>query len=156
MNRTLPLAALLILAACGKTAEPAPPIANESSSATASAPAGAPAAKPDVPSLEANWQVTMIGGVDSKALGMTATLGGDRASLSTSCFRRAWTYTQQRNVVDFTASPSGSSNCGGQAPGAQEESAYAALDDANLVIFNNDGKEATLSGTGGTLTLERR
>lgn len=151
MNRTLPLAALLILAACDQTQAPAPTTGNE----TASAPS-AEAARPAVPSLGGTWRVTMIGGSDAKALGMTATLGDGQASLATSCFRRAWTYGQQRNVVDFNSSPSGSSNCGGQAPGAQEETAYAALDDANLVIFNKEGAEATLSGTGGTLTLERR
>lgn len=151
MNGTLPLAALLILAACDQAREPAPSVANE----TASAPS-AEASKPAVPSLEGNWRVTMIGGRDAKALGMTAALGGGKATLSTSCIRRAWTYAQQRNVADFTGSPSGSSNCGGQAPGPKEELAYAALDDANLVIFNKDGAEATVSGTGGTLTLERR
>ena len=151
MIRTLPLAALLILAACDRTPEPAAPATNDSASA-----APAEAAKPAVPSLDGNWQVTLVGGSDAKGLGMTASLGGGQASLATNCFRRAWSYTQQRNIVDFIASPSGSSNCGGQAPGAREETAYAALDDANLVIFNKDGAEATLSGTGGTLTLERR
>ena len=87
---------------------------------------------------------------------MTASIGGGEASLATGCFRRAWTYSQKGNMVDFTTSPSGSSNCGGQTPGAQEETAYAALNDVNIAIFSQQGKRADLSGTGGTLTLERR
>lgn len=151
MNRTLPLAALLILAACDPSQEPAAPATNE----TASAPS-AETSRPAVPSLEGNWQVTMIGGVDASGLGMSAALGGGQANLATDCFRRAWTYTQQRNSVTFTTSPSGSSNCGGQAPGAEEENAYAALDGANIAVFSENGRRADLSGTGGTLTLERR
>lgn len=151
MNRILPFAALLILAACDTPQRPAQP-AND----VAAIGNLIKEARPEVPGLDGNWHVTMIGGTDSKTMGMIAALGDGQAKLSTTCFRRAWSYTQQNNTVDFTASPSGSSNCGGQAPGAQEESAYAALDDANLVIFGKDGREATLSGTGGTLTLERR
>ena len=149
MIRTLPIAGLLLLSACSP--EQAPPAANESANAPA-----AEVAKPAVPSLEGNWQVTMIGGSEARPLGMTATLGGGRASLSTGCFRRAWTYSQKGNVVDFTSSPSGSSNCGGQSPGPQEETAYTALDGVNMAIFSQQGKRADLSGDSGTVTLERR
>ena len=95
-------------------------------------------------------------GSEARPLGMTATLQGGRATLSTGCFRRAWTYSQDRNRVSFESAPSGSSNCGGQAPGQQEENAYAALDGVNIVIFSEKGKRADLSGDSGTLTLERR
>jgi len=149
MIRTLLIAGPLLLAACSPGH--APPAANE----TASAPA-AEVARPAVPSLEGSWQVTMIGGSEARPLGMTATLGGGRAILSTGCFRRAWTYSQKGNVVDFTSSPTGSSNCGGQAPGPQEEMAYAALDGVNMAIFSGGGKRADLSGDSGTVTLERR
>ena len=114
------------------------------------------AAKAEVPTLDGSWQVTVIDGVEAKPLGMTATVGEGRASLATGCFRRSWTYSQKGNMVDFTASPSGSSNCGGLTPGAQEETAFAALEDVNIAIFSRKGKRADLSGTGGTLTLERR
>ena len=39
---------------------------------------------------------------------------------------------------------------------SQEETAFAALEDVNIAIFSRKGKRADLSGTGGTLTLERR
>ena len=149
MTRILATAALLILAACGQQ-EAAPPPANEA------APATETAAKAEVPSLDGSWQVVMIDGAEAKPLGMSATIGSGQASLSNGCFRRAWTYTQKGNMVDFTSSPRGSSNCGGQTPGNQEETAYAALDEVNIAIFSLQGKRADLSGNGGTLTLERR
>ena len=150
MTRAFPILATLLLAACGRQDATEPP-ANEAAAAPAES-----AAKPEVPSLEGNWQVTMIDGAEARPLGMTATIGGGRASLANGCFRRAWTYSQKGNMVDFTTSASGSSNCGGQTPGNQEETAYAALDDVNIAIFSLKGKRADLSGTGGTLTLERR
>jgi hypothetical protein len=149
MIRIAPIAALLILAACGQQESPAPQQANETAE-----PAKAPA---EVPSLEGSWAVSRIGGVaDAAALGMTAAITKDAVTLSTGCFRRAWTFTQNRNVVAFTSSPGGSSNCGGGSPGASAETAYAALTEANIAIFSKDGQEANLSGTGGTLTLQRR
>ena len=149
MIRIAPIAALLILAACSAQENPAPPQANE-----AAEPAKAPS---EVPSLEGSWAVSRTGGIpDAAALGMTAAITKDAITLSTGCLRRAWTYTQNRNVVAFTSSPGGSSNCGGNSPSAGAETAYAALTEANIAIFSKDGKEASLSGTGGTLTLERR
>jgi len=149
MTRILPIAALLLIAACDK---PDSGVAQNPDKAadTRAAPAAA-----KIPSLEGSWRVTMIGGQDATTLGMTAAMAGGRASLSTGCLRRAWTYTQNRNVVAFTASPGESSNCG-RSPSGDEEAAYAAINDANMAIFGKDGKEASLSGTGGTLTLQRR
>jgi hypothetical protein len=149
VTRTIAIIGFLFVAACGKQQSPAPPPANEAVEA-----AKAPA---EVPSLEGSWKVSRIGGVaDAAALGMTAAITNNSVTLSTGCIRRAWTYTQNRNIVAFTSSPGGSSNCGGASPGADAETAYAALNDANMAIFSKDGREAGLSGTGGTLTLERR
>ena len=149
MIRIAPIAVLSILAACGRQESPPPPQVNQ---AVEAAPAQA-----EVPSLEGNWAITRVGGVlDAAKLGMTAAITRDSAILSSGCFRRAWTYTHSRNVVAFTSSPGGSSNCGGRSPGADAETAYAALNDATMAIFSKDGKEAGLSGIGGTLTLERR
>ena len=149
MTRFAPFAALLLLAACGQQETAAPVQANDAMEA--------PKAPAEVPSLEGSWAVTRIGGVaDAASLGITAAISKNAVTLSTGCLRRAWTYTQNRNVVSFTTSPGGSSNCGGGSPSAGAETAYAALSEANIAVFSRDGKEASLSGTGGTLTLERR
>ena len=150
MTRLLPIAALLLVVACEKPESSAAP-----NSDNATATPAAPTATADIPSLEGNWRVTMIEGQDAVALGMTAAMAGGKASLSTGCLRRAWTYTQNRNVVAFIASPGASTNCG-RSPSGDEETAYTAINDANIAIFGKDGKEASLSGTGGTLTLQRR
>lgn len=151
MIRALPISAALLIAACGQQDNSPAPQANELAEAVPTV----PAAKAALPSLEGDWQVAMIGSRDAAGLGMIAALSGGKAILSTGCLRRAWTYTQDRNVVAFTAMPGGSSNCG-RSPSGDEEAAYAAVTDANMAIFGKDGKEASLSGTGGTLTLQRR
>jgi len=148
LNRLIAIAALLLVAGCGQQEE-SPVPRNEISPAKAQRAAS-------VPSLEGDWRIKGVGGVaDAASIGMTASFGNGSASISTGCLRRAWSYTQKRNVVAFTSSPSGSSNCGGS-PSAGEETAYGALSEANIAIFSKDGAEASLSGTGGTLTLERR
>ena len=160
MNRLLPIASLLLIAGCVEPRdETAPAATNDVAGGPANAVEAAnsaESAKTDLPSLEGSWNVTMISGSEARPLGLTATLGGGKATLSSGCFRRAWTYTQKGNMVDFTTSPGGSSNCGGQAPSAREEDAYAALDGVNIAIFSLAGKRADLSGDTGTLTLERR
>jgi heat shock protein HslJ len=153
MNRLLPIVAFLLIAACDKQESDAVSPANEA--AAAQAEPAAPLATTELPSLEGDWKVSTIGGRDVTGLAMTAAIGDGKASITTGCFRRAWTYTQNRNVVAFTAAPSGSSNCAGQ-PSADEEAAHSAISDANMAIFGKDGTEATLSGTGGMLTLQRR
>lgn len=147
MIRSLALAASLTLAACQQ--QEAPPPSNEAT-------VQPPAEKAEVPSLAGDWSVTKLDGKDVAGLGMSASFRSGQASLATGCIRRAWTYTQDRNIVSFTTNPGGSSNCGGSTPGADAETAYAALERANIAIFAREGKEASLSGTGGNLTLERR
>lgn len=149
MPRIAPLILLALVAGCNQQ-QPAAPPANDTASASA-----APAAKPPVPSLKGNWRVTAIGGQPVTGTAMAAVIGNGSASISAGCLRRGWTYTQDRNLVAFTGAPGSSSNCG-RSPSAEEETAFGALGDANLAIFAKDGREATLSGTGGTLTLERR
>ena len=146
MTRIVPLVLLALIAGCNQQ-QPAAPPANDA--------AAAPAAKPAVPSLNGNWRVTAIGGQPVAGTAMAAAIGDGRASVSAGCLRRGWTYTQDRNFVAFAGAPGNSSNCG-RSPSAEEETAFGALGDANLAIFAKDGREATLSGTGGTLTLERR
>jgi hypothetical protein len=150
MTRALPIAALLLLASCSQQESNLATQSNEAAAAPA-----VPAAAAGVPSLEGDWRVAMIGSREASGLGMSVVLSGGKAIVSTGCLRRAWTYTQNRNVVAFTAMPGESSNCG-RSPSGDEEAAYAAIADANMAIFGKDGKEASLSGTGGTLSLQRR
>ena len=147
MKRALTLCALLLAAACSqKDSDPV----NESANATE-----APAAEKQVPLLEGNWQVASLDGrpVPSGSA-MTATFKAGRLVVSSGCLRRAWTYTQNKNVVAFTTDPGGSTNCGG-GTSSEQETTYAALTEANIAIFNKDGTEASLSGTGGNVTLRR-
>ena len=151
MYRACTIALLLFAAGCDRET-PAAPATNESVADNAAA-----SAQAEVPLLKGNWAVTSIGGVaDAAGLGMTASVTSDTITLGTGCIRRAWTYTQKRNLVAFKASPGGSSNCGGTAPSAGAEAAYAAVADANMAVFSKEGRQASLSGTGGTVTMERR
>ena len=148
MIRPASVAALLLLAACGTettTEQPANDTAAEGARATE-----------EIPALAGEWRVSKIEGRDASGLAMTASFNGGQASLAIGCLRRAWTYTQDRNIVSFTSNPAGSANCGGATPSGDAETAYAALERANIAIFSRQGKEASLSGTGGNLTLERR
>ena len=148
MLRTASFASFLLLSACGGETRTERPAGN----------AAAEEAKPaaEVPSLAGGWIVTKLEGRDASGMGMMAQFDAGEATLSNGCIRRAWTYTQDRNIVSFKANPAGSSNCGGSTPGAGAETAYAALERANIAIFAREGKEVSLSGTGGNLTLERR
>ena len=152
MNRTLTIAALLLAAGCSQQDQPAAP-SNESNEVSATE---TPAAQRVVPTLEGQWTVAAIDGAPiDAASAMTASFAGGKAVISSGCLRRGWTYTQKRNVVSFTNDPGSSANCGG-GPSGQQESAYIALEQASIAIFNKDGGEAGLSGTGGNLTLKRR
>lgn len=148
MNRSLPTLALLFLAACNSE-QSAPPESNEA------AVTEAPATEKAVPKLEGQWTVTAIDGAPiSAGSAMTASFAAGKAMMASGCLRRGWTYTQERNTVSFTNDPGSSANCGG-GPSGEQESAYIALEQASIAIFNKEGKEASLSGTGGNLTLQR-
>jgi hypothetical protein len=150
MTRTLTLAALLLAAACSKQ-DQRPTGTNEITNVVE-----APPTEMAVPLLEGQWTVAALDGRPvGAASAMTASFASGKASISSGCLRRAWTYTQKRNVVFFAADPGGSANCEGRGTTAERETAYAALQEANIAIFDKDGSEATLSGTGGNLTLRR-
>jgi len=87
---------------------------------------------------------------------MSASFAGGKVSITSGCVRRGLTYTQKRNVVTFAADPGGSANCEGRGTSAEHESAYAAMQGASIAIFSKEGAQASLSGVGGNLALERR
>ena len=148
MNRILTIAALILVAGCSEQDQA--PASNDDVASNVET----PAAQQSVPVLQGQWQVTALDG-KPLAEAITASFEGGRASLAAGCLRRAWTYTQKRNVVEFSANPGGSANCGG-GTSADQEAAFSALEQASIAIFNKDGQEASLSGTGGNLTLQRR
>jgi len=148
MRRALPFVAVLLVAACDRQEQAATPAPD----AVADAPTP-PAAKAPVPSLEGAWTVGPAGGGDAS---LTLTLKDGKATMAAGCVRRGFTYKQDGNSVAFASDPADSSNCGGQSPSARQEAASAALVDANLAVFGKDGGEATLTGLGGPLSLERR
>ena len=152
MKRTLIIAAMLFAAGCSQQEQQAP--SNESNESAAAQ--QAPTSKAAVPTLEGQWAVTAIDGAPiSAGSAMIAAFAAGKATISAGCLRRGWTYTQERNTVSFTNDPGSSANCGG-GPSGEQESAYIALEQASITIFNKEGKEASLSGTGGNLTLQRR
>ena len=147
MIRILPLAGFLLLAGCGQP-DQAAPAANDMAQI-------APAPQAAVPSLAGEWRITGVTGTPTSGEAMTIVFADGRASVTAGCLRRAASYTQDRNAVDFAAfSPSGG-DCS-RLPSAQEDLTFVALDDANLAIFGEDGSQTSLSGSGGTLALERR
>lgn len=148
MSRLAFVAVLFLLSACNS--EPRP----EQTASNVTVEEAEPVV--EVPELAGEWRVTKIEGGDAAGLGMIADFNAGRATLATGCVRRAWTYTQRRNIVSFKTNPAGSSNCDGRTPSGTEETAYAALDGATIAIFAKEGQEASLSGSGGNLTLERR
>jgi hypothetical protein len=150
MTRILIVAALMGVVACSQE-EQTPLPANETASVSS-----APGAAQAVPALEGQWRIAAMDGKPiSAASAMTASFQGGKVNISSGCLRRAWTYTQKKNVVSFAADPGRSANCGSP-PSGEQETAYAALDGASIAIFSKNGGEASLSGTGGNLTLERR
>jgi len=159
MNRALTIAALMLVAACSQQGT-APAAGNESAGTSEAASDKTPTSSLDaqdaVPSLAGEWHVISVDGKPAGASAVTASFQGGKASLSSGCFRRSWTYTQKRNVVAFTASPAGSANCGGDVPSQIMQDAEGALGDATMAIFGNNGSEANLSGYGGIIKLERR
>ena len=149
--RVLTSVALLLVAGCSQQAGK-----NEATANVAASNTPADAAKPEVPALDGEWQLNKIDGRPVDAGSSTvASFGGGKLSITAGCSRRAWTFTQKRNIVAFTADPRGSSNCQSP-PNVDQEAAIHALDRATMAIFGNEGREANLSGDGGNVTLVRR
>jgi hypothetical protein len=149
--RLLNLFALLLVAGCSQQQ----PENTEATANEAAANATAEAATPVVPELDGEWQLTKIDGRTVDGGSIAAAFGGGKLRIIAGCTRRSWTFTQKRNIVAFAADPGGSANCESP-PNGDQEAAIHALDRATMAIFTNEGREASLSGNGGNVTLERR
>ena len=150
MPRFLSFAALLLVAGCGQQ--------SDSNSAPSNDAAAAPVAEavPLTPMLDGQWQVTKVDGRPLDAgSAMVATFAGGKVGVAAGCSRRAWSFTQKRNIVSFAADPAGSANCQSP-PTSDQETAFLAIDRTTMAIFDREGREASLSGDGGNITLTRR
>ena len=148
MDRVVVVAVLLMAAGCGQQ-----PASNADAGNIAEA--AEPEAAAAVPPLDGDWQVTEIDGRALAGSAMSASFANGRLQVMAGCNRRAWSFTQKRNILSFTADPSGSGNCENP-PTAAQDAAFHALDLATIAIFDKEGKEASLSGSGGNLTIVRR
>jgi len=154
MPRLLTVAALLLVCGCGQQTGSTATTSNETaanSNETAAAPAAT--AAPEVPALDGEWQVTKLDGRPGGS--SVVTFAGGKVRIVAGCTRRAWSFTQKRNIINLAADPGGSANCESP-PSVQQEAMIHALDRATMAIFDQQGREATLSGSGGNITLERR
>jgi hypothetical protein len=159
MSRFLTIAAALLASACGQQSDSggAPATDAEAANASLATPANSVGqAAPTAPLLDGEWRLTKVDGrpLEGGASSVISFEDG-AAKLVTGCTRRNWTYTQDRNIVSFAANPAGSSNCE-RAPTIKEETAFQSFTRAKMVIFDKAGREASLSGDGGNVTLARR
>lgn len=147
--RVLTAVALLLAASCTQQHSD-----HEQAAANEAIANEAEPAKPRVPALEGAWLLTKIDGRPVDGGAIAANFGGSKLSITAGCTKRAWRFTQNRNIVSFTADPGGSANCQSP-PNGDQDAAFYALDRATMAIFAKEGREANLSGNGGNVTLER-
>ena len=138
-------AAFLSLAACSQPAEQQPAPANETATETVQA---------AVPSLEGEWVVEQANGKPLDQMWpMTASATKDRFTIASDCRKMSWTFKQDRNFVQFT--PAAGTECG-RVRSPAELLADSSVKLAQTVIFEDEGRSAQISGSGGTLSLKRR
>ena len=142
-------AALLSLAACSEPADQQPATANEMANDTANE-----AVQAAVPSLEGEWVVEQANGKAPDQLWpMTASATKDRFTITSDCRKMSWTFKQDRNFVQFTPAPG--VECGRvRSPG--EHLADSTVKLAQTVIFEDGGRRAQISGSGGTISMKRQ
>src|SRR5262245_22531840 len=98
MPRFLTIAALLLVTGCTQPADRNAEVANDAANIAEPAPA-------TVPQLEGQWQLTKVDGRPIDGSPVVATFGDGKVRAAAGCMRRAWTFTQKRNVVSFAADP---------------------------------------------------
>ena len=113
-----------------------------------------PEQRAEVPSLEGSWQVTQINGQEpNQVWPMTAEVADNRFELRSECRVFNWGVVQDRNTVKFT--PAGIHECA-RARSPAELVVEQPVDQANIVMFSDDGNQVEISGPGGLLTMVRR
>lgn len=141
---------LLLLCACGPTAEEP---ANQAEPA-ASQPARSEQEKRVIPSLAGQWTVTHINqAAPRQTWPLEAAVTDSRLTLQSECVRMAWDYRQDGNIVQFTSVPVESCE---RVLSPAEEMVSEPIGLANIAMFSNEGREVLLSGPGGTVAMRRR
>jgi hypothetical protein len=121
MLRFPTIAALLLVAGCGQQSDPSPAQSNDAT------PAPVAEAAPATPTLDGEWHATMVDGRPfDQGSRVVATFEAGKVRVLAGCTRRAWTFTQKRNIVSFAADPAGSSNCE-SLPSAAQETGFQAM-----------------------------
>jgi hypothetical protein len=148
MRTILLSAALLSLAACSEPAEQQRGSTNEAAAEITET------AQAAVPSLEGEWVVEQANGKAPDQLWpMTASATKDRFTITSDCRKMSWTFKQDRNFVQFT--PAAGVECGRvRSPG--EHLADSTVKLAQTVIFEDGGRRAQISGSGGTISMKRQ
>ena len=151
MNKTAFLP-ILLLAACGEPAQQ--PAVNQPANEAASS-AAEPAAAP-VPSLVGEWTVATINErAPDQVWPMVARVTADSFRIQSECRTMAWSFRQDRNIVQLKEDPGSSAECPrGRSPAEQLIEKPIGL--ANIAMFSDEGRKAELSGPGGRVTMTRR
>lgn len=146
MRFVLPV--FLALAACGQPAEQ--PAANRAEPA-AEQPEVAP-----VPSLEGEWTISRINGAaPDQVWPMNVSIGGGRLLIRSECRTMAWSFRQDRNIVQLEPDPGASADCA-RVRSPAEVLVEKPIELANIAMFSNDGREVQLTGPGGSVTIAQR
>ena len=148
MNKSTFLILSLALVACSRSAEQQPAANN------AATPEAKEVAQAPVPSLEGDWVVEQANGkTPDQIWPMTADVTKDRFTIHSECRTMTWTFTQNRNLVQFTPVPGG--ECG-RVRSPAEDIASATVKLANIAMFSDEGRTVQISGPGGTISMTRR
>ena len=147
---------LVLVSACGQGAEQ--PQANSAGNAAANQ-AAANAAQPAaaaVPSLVGEWTITSINGrAPDQIWPMVARVTADSFTIQSECRRMAWTFRQDRNVIQLAPDPGSSTDCA-RVRSPAELMIEKPVGLANIAMFGSDGREVELTGPGGRVTMTRR
>jgi hypothetical protein len=143
---------ILLLAACNQPAgEPATNQPANVVTENVSKPPGIA-----VPSLVGQRTIATIkGSAPDQIWPMVAQVTADSFRIRSECRTIAWTFRQDRNVVQLGPDPGSSVDCP-RVRSPAEELIAKPVGLANIAMFSDEGRQVELSGPGGRVTMTRR